>query len=244
MRSYNTFAKFYDSLTQNVNYQDISLFIDRVLAENSAERGILLDLACGTGSLSVKMSKLGYDVIGVDYSTQMLSEAMQKACQEDEDILFLCQSMQELDLYGTVDFAICVLDSLNHVKEKDLIETFKRVSMFLNPNGLFIFDFNTKYKHEKILANNTFVYDCDDVYCVWQNSLENDHVNISLDFFERENDVYYRSEENFSEYTYDKKFILELIKNSGLEIVACYDDYSLKEPNHETQRIVYLTRKV
>ncbi len=244
MNSYNEFAKFYDSLTRNVNYRDISLFIDRVLEENSTKRGILLDLACGTGTLSVEMSKLGYDVIGVDYSNEMLSEAMQKSHLAKQNILFLCQPMQELNLYGTVDCAICVLDSLNHINNDDLIKTFQKVSLFLNPRGYFIFDINTKYKHEQILANNTFVYDCDDIYCVWQNSLNKNCVNISLDFFKREDDVYYRSEENFFEYTYDVSFLEELIKKNDLEIVNCYDDYSKKVPNSQTQRIVFVTRKV
>ncbi len=244
MSSYNEFAKFYDSLTENVNYHNISLFIDRVLANNFAERGILLDLACGTGSLSVEMSKLGYDVIGVDYSTDMLSEAIQKSNNCGENILFLCQPMQELDLYGTVDCVVCALDSLNHINKNDLVETFKRVSMFLNPNGFFIFDLNTKYKHEQILANNTFIYDCENIYCVWQNSLKKDRVNISLDFFEKKNGVYHRSEENFFEYTYDEKFIEKLILKNGLEIVNRYDDYSLNSPVFQTQRIVYITRKV
>ncbi len=244
MSSYNQFAKFYDSLTENVDYHSISLFIDRVLTDYSAERGILLDLACGTGNLSIEMNKLGHDVIGVDYSPEMLSEAMTKLNNNNQNILFLCQSMQDLDLYGTIDNAICVLDSLNHVNSKDLEKAFNKVSLFLNPNGTFIFDVNTRYKHEKILGNNTFVYDCDDIYCVWQNTLQKNKVNISLDFFEREGDAYYRSEENFFEYTHDEKFIEDLIKNSGFEILNKYDDYSFKAPSKNTQRIVYVTRKV
>lgn len=242
--SYNTFAEFYDSLTENVNYNNISLFIDRVLAENSAGRGILLDLACGTGSLSILMSNLGFDVIGVDVSYEMLTKAMQKNYDSKEKILFLCQPMQKLDLYGTVDCVVCVLDSLNHINKKDLRETFKRVSMFLNPGGYFIFDFNTEYKHKQILANNTFVYDCEDIYCVWQNSLKADKVDISLDFFKKEKGAYYRSEESFSEYTYAEKDIKDIIFQSGLEIINCYDDYSFNQPNLQTQRIVYVTRKV
>ena len=242
--SYNTFAEFYDSLTENVNYNNISLFIDRVLAENSAGRGILLDLACGTGSLSILMSNLGFDVIGVDVSYEMLTKAMQKNYDSKEKILFLCQPMQKLDLYGTVDCVVCVLDSLNHINKKDLRETFKRVSMFLNPGGYFIFDFNTEYKHKQILANNTFVYDCEDIYCVWQNSLKADKVDISLDFFKKEKDVYHRSEESFSEYTHTEKDIKEIISQNRLEIINCYDDYSFEQPNSQTQRIVYVTRKV
>lgn len=245
MSSYQNFAKFYDLLTKNVGYKEKAQFIKKVLSDNCVDSGILVDLACGTGSMSLLMANYGYDVIGVDMSAEMLSEAMQKSCEENKNILFLCQMIQNLDLYGTVDAAICVLDSLNHIeKVDDLNKAFERVSLFLNPNGIFIFDLNTRYKHEQILANNTFVYDCDDVYCVWQNSSLKNRVNISLDFFEREDHVYYKSEENFSEYTYDDEVIREILNKNGLEIVNCYDDYSFLNPNEKTQRIVYVTKKV
>ena len=245
MSQYNNFARFYDALTKNVNYPQKAEFINAVLTQNSVKEGILLDLACGTGSMSVLMAERGYDVIGVDISSDMLSQAMQKACDAEKNILFLCQPMQELDLYGTVDCAICVLDSLNHIeKVKDFKDAFKKVSLFLNPGGIFIFDLNTRYKHEKILANNTFVYDCDDVYCVWQNSFSGDKVDISLDFFEYDEGAYYRSEESFSEYTYDTEFVEKMLSECGLELVNCYDDYSFKSPTEETQRIVYVVKKV
>jgi ubiquinone/menaquinone biosynthesis C-methylase UbiE len=245
MSEYSNFARFYDVLTENVDYSHKADFIEDILKENSINEGILLDLACGTGSMSLLMAKKGYDVIGVDISSEMLSEAMQKTYEQENQILFLCQPMQELDLYGTVDAAICVLDSLNHIENtNDLEETFKRVSLFLNPNGVFVFDLNTRYKHEHILANNTFVYDCEDVYCVWQNKKLQDSVEISLDFFERDEDVYYKSEETFLEYTYDDQLVKDIIKKCGLKLIKCYDDYTRNEVGEKTQRTVYVVKKV
>ena len=136
--------------------------------------------------MSFELADLGYDVMGIDSSYDMLSEAMAKNSQREKPLLFLCQKMQELDLYGTIDAVVCALDSLNHITNSDdVAEVFRRVSLFLDKDAVFIFDVNTPYKHEKILADETFVYDCDGVYCVWQNKFEPKtcSVNISLDFF-------------------------------------------------------------
>lgn len=164
-------------------------------------RPILLDLACGTGSLSIELARLGYDVVGTDASQQMLSEAMLKKeialygenfeREEPSDpgiakLLFLCQPMQELDMYGTLDAAVCALDSLNHVTDPQVVQRiFDRVSLFLNPGAVFVFDVNSVYKHREVLGNNVFVFDREDVYCVWQNSLQPDGVQVQmdLDFF-------------------------------------------------------------
>ena len=112
---------------------------------------------------------------------------MNKKILSGQDIVYLCQDMQELDLYGTVDAAVCTLDSLNHVNDLLVVQKIlNRVSLFLNPGGIFIFDVNTVYKHQYVLGNNTFVYDCEDVYCVWQNTLEEENrIKIHLDIFEQ-----------------------------------------------------------
>ena len=115
-------------------------------------------------------------------------------------MLFLCQKMQRLDLYGTVDTVFCALDSINHLSgPEQVLETFKRVAFFLNDDGWFIFDVNTPFKHEKVLADNTFVYDLPDIYCVWQNTYnpQDGSVAIELDFFERQGKLYARSSERF-----------------------------------------------
>ena len=184
--SYSLFASYYDRLTQNVPYSQQAQYLLDVLARHGHQPGLTLDLACGTGSLTLELARRGVDVYGVDASMEMLSEAQQKAAEENLQLLFLCQKMQSLDLFGTVDTVFCTLDSLNHLtREKDVQQTFQKVSLFLNPGGYFVFDVNTEYKHRKILGNQTFVYDMEDVYCVWQNTLEEKtcRVSISLDFF-------------------------------------------------------------
>lgn len=148
----------------------------------------MLDLGCGTGGISIEAAKKGYDVIGVDISVGMLNEARRKAAESGVSLLLLNQSMDELDLYGTVDFALCVLDGVNHLDDAEMVKrTFERVSLFMVPGGAFAFDVNTPYKHKNVLADNAFVYDLDSLYCVWQNSYnESDgSVDITLDFLRK-----------------------------------------------------------
>ena len=202
---YTAFAGFYDGLTQNVDYKKRAAYIAELLGRIGHNPGLTLDLACGTGSLTIELCRLGFDIFGADGSQDMLSIAQQKACGEGLDILFLRQKMQELDLYGTIDTCVCTLDSLNHLTVKsDVQKAFDKVSLFMNPGGVFLFDVNTVYKHREILGGNTFIYDTADVYCVWQNALDRDRdtVHITLDFFEREGALYRRSGERFSERAY------------------------------------------
>ena len=139
-------------------------------------------LACGTGSLTLELYKLGMDVYGVDGSIAMLSEAKDKAYDMEADVMFLCQKMQTLDLFGTVNTVFCSLDSINHLSgEAQVQAAFDRVAFFMDNDSWFIFDVNTLYKHEKVLGNNTYIYDLADIYCAWQNRYNpQDHSVRSL----------------------------------------------------------------
>ncbi len=244
MAGYGGFAWYYDRLTQNVQYPVRAAYFDGLIrkwVKRPVE--LLLDLACGTGSLSLELSKLGYDVIGVDGSNEMLSVAMDKNYEAQAGILFLCQDMDQLDLYGTVDVTVCALDSLNHITDPALVQkVFDRVSLFTAPGGIFIFDLNTPYKHRNILSNETYVYDYDDLYCVWQNSCQDgETVEISLDIFAQEDgEGYQRYSEAFSERAYDHETVCRFLQNSGLELLAVYGDDTLNPPGEETQRVIYV----
>ena len=171
--SYNTFASFYDELTDNISYPARAAYFDSIIRRWCPKASILLDLACGTGTLSIELARLGYDVVGTDGSEQMLSEAMQNKARalygEDfereelsdpsiERLLFLCQPMQQLDMYGTIDAAVCALDSLNHITDPAVVQkVFDRVSLFMNPGAVFVFDVNSVYKHREVLGNNVFL---------------------------------------------------------------------------------------
>lgn len=178
----------------------------------------------------------------------MLNEALDKKFDSGLNIQYLCQDMTKLDMFGTIDVTICALDSLNHLPDLDAIkQTINRVSLFCEPGGLFIFDVNTPYKHKNVLGNNTFIYDMEDVYCVWQNTYteEDNRVEMWLDFFEKqENGSYERYDESFSEIAFDDAVIEKIVADSGMEIVGKYD-YDTTEPTKaDSEKIVYVAHKI
>lgn len=246
MDSYGIFADFYDALTLNVDYKQRALYIVNILKNLGHDMGLTLDLACGTGKLTLELKRLGVDVYGADASEDMLSYAYEKAVEEKFDILFLCQKMQELNLYGSIDTCVCTLDSINHITDiDDVRKTFERVSMFMNKGGYFLFDVNTVYKHREVLGNNTFVYDLDEVYCVWENSLkENNIVDININFFVPNGGMYERFEENFSERAYTESELTEMLESAGFELVKRFGDMSEKAPGVDEQRVIYIAKKI
>lgn len=244
MSGYHIFSQFYDNLTFNVDYKKRADYIQSVFSLYGHDMGLTLDLACGTGSMTVELKKRGVDIYGIDGSYDMLSRAMDKAYDEGLDMLFLCQQMENLDLYGTIDTCICTLDSLNHITEKRrLQQVLDRVALFMNEGGMFLFDVNTVYKHEYILGNNTFVYDTGDVYCVWQNSLrENNIVSIGLDIFEREGESYRRHSEHFKERAYGIDELTDMLKAAGFETLAVYSDMTTDPLSETADRAVFVVR--
>ena len=247
MAGYGDFAYYYDLLTENVDYESRCNYIHSLLAENGIGKGILLDLACGTGTALFLLSQKGYDMIGVDASEEMLSVAQEKKAESGEDIIFLCQKMEELDLFGTINGAVCTLDSINHVtNEATVKEIFRRVSLFMEDKGIFIFDVNTPFKHREILGDNTFVYDMDEVYCVWQNSTDSELLtSISLDIFEKdeEDDVYYKYSEQFCEKGYDLSDIENWVKEYKFDVIGIYEEMTKQPVKEDTQRAVFVLRK-
>ena len=245
MSSYGVFADFYDALTLNVDYERRADYLLKILERHRHNAGLTLDLACGTGSMTVELKKKGVDVYGIDGSGEMLSQALEKAAREELDILFLCQRMQSIDLYGTIDTCFCTLDSINHMTDSaDVQAAFDRVSLFMNPEGLFVFDVNTPYKHEKILGDNTFVYDTDEVFCVWQNTLrDNLTVDIDLSLFIPDGDLYERCDESFSERAYTDAELRGMLEKAGFTVEAVYGDMSFEPPKKNEQRAVYVAKK-
>jgi ubiquinone/menaquinone biosynthesis C-methylase UbiE len=245
MSSYGVFADYYDALTLNVDYEKRALYIVNTLKKLGHEMGLTLDLACGTGKLTLELKKLGVDVYGADGSQEMLSFAYEKAVENGFNILFLCQKMQELDLYGGIDTCVCTLDSINHMTDiEDVRKTFERVFLFLNDGGYFIFDVNTVYKHQNVLCDNTFVYDLDEVYCVWENSLkENNIVDININLFVPEGELYERFEESFSERAYSDAQLMSMLNGAGFEVVKRFSDMSENAPEESDERIIYIAKK-
>ncbi len=244
--AYSSFASVYDDLTFNVDYEKRAEYIMNILKDNHIENGLLLDLACGTGSLSVEFAKNGFEVIATDSSADMLMEAQNKAFSEGLNVMLLCQKMQETDLYGTVRAIVCSLDSINHLENIDEVrKTFRVLKNFIDDGGIMIFDVNTLYKHRKVLGNNTFIYDEKNVYCVWQNRLFSDNktVGINLDFFVKNGSTYERFNENFKETAFSDEEITDAVENAGFRVINRYADLSCSAPKADTERVYYVIRR-
>ena len=245
MDSYNSFSEYYDELLEDGRYEERCRYILDAAEKFGHPMGKTLDLACGTGTLTLLLRQSGVDVFGIDGSVEMLSEAMQKSLALGEHILYVCQQMQNLKLAGKIDTCVCTLDSLNHLTdEEDVQRTFSGVGKYMTQGGLFIFDVNTVYKHREVLADNAFILENERVFCAWQNFLrENDIVDISLDFFEEENGVYHRSSEDFSERAYSEEALRGMLENAGFEVLAVCSDLSFDQPKPDDQRIIFIAKK-
>ncbi len=246
MGSYENFAAVYDALMGDADYKKRTDYILKLFKKFGAKPTLLLDVACGTGGFSMEFARRGIEVIGADISEEMLSVARENSTAQGLEILFLCQSAQELDLYGTVDGAVCCMDSINHITDKrTLKKAFGKISLFLEPEKLFIFDVNTLYKHKEILGDNTFVLEEDGVYCVWQNRFlpKLSSTEITLDFFVEKEKGYTRTGESFSERAYTHSELQQLLQSSGFEVLGVFDDLTQNPPTAESQRVFYVCRK-
>ena len=244
--SYDDFSRFYDLLTDNVEYEKRADYFCRLLSMCGITEGILLDLGCGTGSMSLAMADRGFDVIGVDCSVGMLNAAQQKMFESGKQMLLLNQSMEELDLYGTVDCAICVLDGINHLTKKDdLDKTLKLVHNYLMPDGLFIFDVNGRYKFENIYADRSYVLEEDGDVCIWQNDYNpktkicNFYITL---FAEREDGSYDRYDEEQRERMYTLSDLRRTLEKTGFEFIGAYSDFEFSSADDKSERIYIAAR--
>lgn len=247
MPVYSSLSRYYDLLMEDGQYPERARYIFEICSRFDHKIGKTLDLCCGTGSLTRELYKLGADVFGVDGSVEMLSLASQLGDEEDINILYVCQLMQQLELPYTVDTCVCTQDSLNHlINESEMQQTFDKVAKSLNSGGLFIFDVNTPYKHREILGNKDFVLEAENVLCAWQNELfENDVVEITLDFFEEgENGMYTRCSEYLTERAYSDEEIRKMLEKSGFKLLAYYGFLTFDSPASDEQRVVYTAQKI
>lgn len=245
---YSQFSQFYDLLMEDVDYKNRTEYILSLFDKYDKNPTLLLDLACGTGNFSVEFAKYDVSVIGVDMSPEMLSAAMEKSKKQGLDVLYLCQNATELDLYGTVDGAVCCMDSINHITDyNDVCEIFKKVSLFLEKDRLFIFDVNTPYKHKNVLGDNTFVIEQDDIFCVWDNSYDENKAitSINLDFFvSDDNGKYERYSDYIEERAYSDYALQSALDKAGFETLAVLGELSYENPKSDDERVFYVARKV
>lgn len=175
MEAYTSFARVYDTFMDNVPYKEWADYLGKILKGYGIDDGLVLDLGCGTGSMTEMLASSGYDMIGVDNAEEMLEIAMEKKVESGHDILYLLQDMREFELYGTVRAVISACDSVNYITDdEDLTEVFRLVNNYLDPEGLFVFDFNTEYKYREILGEQTIAEDREECSFIWDNYYDED----------------------------------------------------------------------
>lgn len=248
MEAYTSFAEVYDTFMDNVPYEEWAEYLAELLQEYDIEDGLVLDLGCGTGSLTEILATKGYDMIGADGSAEMLEIAMEKKAQSGHDILYLLQDMREFELYGTVRAVVSVCDCVNYITdEKELEQVFRLVNNYLDPEGIFIFDFNTEYKYKEILGEQTIAEDREDCSFIWDNYYyEDESMNeyeLTLFIKERDSNLYRKYQEMHYQKAYTLDAMRELVEWSGLEFVTAYDAYTRKAPTETSERICVVARE-
>ncbi len=246
---YDAIARVYDKLNAELDYAAWADFLEECFDKYCNERPeLVLDLACGTGRMTRELSGRGYDMIGVDGSASMLSEAYGLG---GENILYLLQDMREFELYGTVGAVVCCLDSMNYIlDEKDLTKVIKTVHNYLDPDGLFIFDMNTPYKFKNIYGDNAYILEDEDgdgmsVYCGWQNEYDEDSdiCDFYLTIFEEDEEGgYIRSDEHQRERCYPYEAVSGMLEGNGFELIGCFSDFDFSSSDNTTERWYFVAR--
>ena len=224
MSCYEALADFYDRLTEDVDYTRFADWYERVFRADGGEFHLLLDLCCGTGSLSLEMSGRGYELISVDASEQMLMEAREKCSSLPAPPLFLLQDAAELDLYGTVDACFCSLEGLNYLSPEKLDALFHRLHFFIRPGGLFLFDIRSA-EYLASLDGDTFVDEDDDVFCLWRADFDDELQALvyGMDLFSREGDLWRRSYEEHVEYAHSLDRLRAMMSAHGFDGMTVTD---------------------
>lgn len=247
MDAYTSFARVYDTFMDNIPYEEWAVYLTGLLNEYGVNDGLVLDLGCGTGNMTELLAKEGYEMIGVDNAEEMLEIAMEKREKSGHDILYLLQDMREFELYGTVRAVVSVCDSVNYIdEEEDLTEVFRLVNNYLDPGGVFIFDFNTLYKYREILGDRTIAENRENCSFIWDNYYyEEERINeyeLSIFIREKEN-LFRRYEETHFQRGYTLDEMIRMIKDSGLEFVTAYDAFTREAPKEDSERIYVIARE-
>lgn len=247
MEAYTGFAEVYDIFMDNVPYVEWADYITELLKEYEVAEGLVCELGCGTGKMTQLLSKRGYDMIGIDASFEMLDIA-NRLRSEDGKILYLCQDMREMELYGTVKAVISVCDSMNYLmSEEDLLTTFSLVNNYLDPGGVFIFDMNTEYKYRELLGEKTICENRESCSFIWENYYDEveriNEYDLTL-FVKEQGELFRRFEELHYQRCYRIETVKQILEESGLMVEAVYDAMTYEAPTAKSERVYFVAREI
>lgn len=248
MEAYTGFAEVYDLFMDNIPYEEWGTYVKGLLKEYGVDEGLVLELGCGTGTMTEILASAGYDMIGIDQSEEMLEEALEKKQESGHEILYLCQDMREFELYGTVRAIICICDSMNYILEEEEVLGIltSAAHNYLDYGGLFIFDLNTEYKYREILGEQTIAENREEGSFIWENCFdEESQVNeYALTLFIKEEDDLYRKHEEFHyQKAYEPERVKELLEEAGLKVEAIYDAFTREPVREDSERIYFIARE-
>lgn len=239
--AYNEFAYFYDELNGAADYDALYLYVKSQLEKNGIQDGIVVDLGCGTGELTLMLTQAGYDMIGVDQSEEMLAVLREKADELEisERLLLLRQDILNLDLYGTIRAAISTFDTYNHIGPRENFEkAIEKAAFFMEKDGVFLFDLNTPYKHREVLADNVFDLEGPDATCRWENHYDEAEQTVDIRIGIHYLDTDERFEEYFKEYTYPLEYVEEVLERYGFRMETVCDGETFAPLTEESQRYI------
>ena len=245
--SYYSFAWVYDTFMDNIPYDEWTAYLIGLLKEYGVSEGLVLDMGCGTGNVTERLAAAGYDMIGIDNSEEMLMEAREKAMENQYGILYLEQDMRSFELYGTVAAVVSICDSMNYILEKeDLKEVFRLVNNYLDPKGVFIFDFNTPYKYRELLGDRTIAESRDNCSFIWENTFDEEaEVNIYdlTIFMQEEDDIFRRYQETHYQKAWSVSAFREAAEAAGMKVMAVYDAFTHREPAPDSERLYMIVQE-
>lgn len=244
---YQQFAQVYDDLMlEDIDYEKWVEYIEGIFTSLRSMPQTIIDLACGTGNITIPLAQKGYDMVGIDISQDMLTIAEQKARKGLVKVQWLCQDIKNLQGFGNKDGVICACDGMNYIlNNEDLRDIFSRVYHSLKEEGIFTFDMNSKYKIEEILAEQTFAYSGEDVSYIWENFYdEQQHIiDFELSFFVKDGGNYKRFDEIHQQKAYSIEEIINLLKKVGFTYVEYYEAFTFHKPSSNSERIQYVAKK-
>jgi len=244
---YAILASYYDRIMEDIDYEAWCDFYEACFARNGAAPKKILDLACGTGSITVPLAKRGYAMTGLDLSAEMLALAQEKSDEAGVRIRLSEQNIALFGAGGSFDAAICSFDGVNYLTSpRDVQSCFSCVADELSDGGLFIFDISTPYKYENILADNAFVYEYDDLFLTWQNyfSKKSGLCDFYLTFFVKdEKNAWRRFDETQRQRKYTPERLEKMLAQAGLSVVRKVSGIGFEPLEETSDRCFFICKK-